>query len=174
MKILDHLKNRYVDLDLYKPILSEEVATFYLYNLSGQIVGYQQYRPEADKTKKNNPKEGRYYTYISKDKIGVFGLESLHLTPGIVFVTEGIFDSVRLTKIGLSSIATLCNSPSKELINFIRSLGRQVIVVCDSDEAGKNLSKSGDYSIVVEGFKDLGEASDDYVNSVAKRIKQVW
>jgi hypothetical protein len=51
MNIKTHLKQRHLDLELHRPILDEElnIATFLLYNLSGQLVGYQQYQPEGCK-----------------------------------------------------------------------------------------------------------------------------
>jgi len=51
MNIKTHLKHRHLDLELHRPILDEElnIATFLLYNLSGQLVGYQQYNPLGDK-----------------------------------------------------------------------------------------------------------------------------
>jgi hypothetical protein len=51
MNIKTHLKQRHLDLELHRPILDEElnIATFLLYNLSGQLVGYQQYNSLGDK-----------------------------------------------------------------------------------------------------------------------------
>ena len=103
--VLEHLKDRHVDLELHRPAIDEveRVATFYLYNLSNQFVGYQQYRPDANKTKNNHPKLARYFTYRKQPTLAVWGLESLHLTPHVVFLTEGIFDAARLTERGYSA-----------------------------------------------------------------------
>jgi hypothetical protein len=86
--ILEHLKHRYLDIDLHKPMIDEveRLATFYLYNLSGQIVGYQQYRPEGEKKPQNNPKLGKYYTYRKQPTVSVWGVESLHLSPDAIRV----------------------------------------------------------------------------------------
>lgn len=163
--ILEHLKGRHIDLNLHRPMIDEieRVATFYLYNLSGCIIGYQQYRPGADKTKNNHPKEARYFTYRSKETLSVWGIESLHLTPGIVFLTEGIFDAARLTNKGCSALASLTNNPTKDLRNWLQMLNRRVVAICDSDVSGNKLAKFGTTYEVVQGAKDLGDATDEYV-----------
>ena len=47
--MLTRLLKRRCNVSLHRPVLDseEQVATFYLWNLSGQLVGYQQYRPTA-------------------------------------------------------------------------------------------------------------------------------
>lgn len=162
--VLEHLKDRHIDLDLHRPWIDEveRVAVFYLYNQSGCIIGYQQYRPDADKTKNNHPKEARYFTYRKQPTLAVWGLESLHLTPHVVFLTEGIFDAARLTERGYSAIAALTNNPTKDLRNWLSMLNRKVVAVCDNDTAGRRLAKFGDVAVFTED-KDLGEADDEFV-----------
>jgi DNA primase len=162
--VLEHLKDRHVDLNLHRPWIDEDerVAVFYLYNLSGSIIGYQQYRPDADKMKDNHPKEGRYFTYRKQPTLAVWGVESLHLTPHVVFLTEGVFDAARLTERGYSALAALTNNPTKDLRNWLSMLNRKVVAVCDNDAAGRRLAKFGDVAVFTED-KDLGEADDDYV-----------
>ena len=43
----DHLESRHLDVELHRPMVDdqERVATFYLWNLSGQLVGYQRPLP---------------------------------------------------------------------------------------------------------------------------------
>ena len=163
--VLEHLKDRHVDLNLHRPWVDEDerVAVFYLYNQSGSIIGYQQYRPDADKTKNNHPKEARYFTYRSKETLSVWGIESLHLTPSIVFLTEGIFDAARLTNKGCSALASLTNNPTKDLRNWLQMLNRRVVAICDADVSGNKLAKFGTTYEVVQGAKDLGDATDEYV-----------
>lgn len=166
----EHLQQRHMDIDLHRPVIDEEnrVATFFLYNLSGQIVGYQQYRPDADKKPQNNPKEGRYYTYRKQPTVAVFGVESLHLSPCVVFLTEGIFDAARLTEKKCSALAVLSNDPSNDLKNFLFFLGRKVIAVCDNDVAGKKLAKFADEAIFTED-KDLGDSDQKFVDDLVKK-----
>ena len=162
--ILEHLKERHVDLNLHRPWIDEDerVAVFYLYNLSGSIIGYQQYRPNADKMKDNHPKEGRYFTYRKQPTLAVWGVESLHLTPHVVFLTEGVFDAARLTERGYSALAVLTDNPTKDLRNWLSMLNRKVVAVCDNDKAGRRLAKFGDVAVFTED-KDVGEATDEYV-----------
>ena len=171
MCLVDHLRARHLDLDLHQPVLDEvaDVVTFFLWNLSGQLVGYQQYRPGASKEKKNNPKEGRYYTYKRKTDVAVWGVESLHLTPNVVFVTEGVFDACRLTELGVSAVAVLSNDPSFDVKNWLMLLGRMVVIVADNDAAGKRLAKFGHYAVFTED-KDLGDSSEDFVKSLVERF----
>lgn len=169
----DHLLSRHVDLDLHRPVIDEHsnVATFYLWNLSGQLVGYQQYRPDCDKKMQNNPRDGRYFTYRRNDTIAVWGVESLKLSSDMIFLTEGIFDAARLTEKGVSALAVLSNNPNKDLKNWLRTLNRRVIAVCDNDVAGRKLAKFGDkveYSL----DKDLGDSSDEFVNILISKYER--
>ena len=57
-EMLQHLKDRHLDINRYEGLyINEEqkLCTFLLYNLSGQIVGFQQYRKDAPKTMRNDP-----------------------------------------------------------------------------------------------------------------------
>ena len=75
----EHLSSRHVNFFLHKVWLNEEnrVATFPLYNLSGLMVGYQMYRPGASKERKNDPREGRYFTRKSEGTLAVWGLTTV-------------------------------------------------------------------------------------------------
>ena len=164
--LLSHLEERYLNVELHKPFVDEEngAATFFLYNLSGQLVGYQQYNPKGDKKKFNCKAEGKYYTYRKLPTVSFFGVESLYNSDGVVFLTEGVFDAARMTYHGQSALATLCNNPPKDYYNFLSFLNRPVVVVCDNDDAGRKLAKFGHYVEVVPNGKDLGDAENDYVN----------
>lgn len=165
----NHLKSRHLDLDLHRPMLDEEnqVATFYLWNLSGQLVGYQQYRPTGEKKPQNNPREGKYFTYNHLPTLAVWGVETLHLTPHVLFLTEGVFDAARLTERGFSAVAALSNNPLG-LQSWLMCLNRRVVAVCDNDKAGKMLSKFGHYAVFTEDH-DLGDSSDEYVTELLRQ-----
>lgn len=169
--LVQHLKRRHLDLDLHRPWLDEveRVATFPLFNLSGQLVGYQQYRPEGEKKPNNNPKLGKYYTYKKQPTLAVWGVESLHLTPHVVFVTEGVFDAARLTEHGFSALAALSNDPTPEFGNWLWCLNRRVVAVCDNDKAGKKLAKFGD-QVAMTTDKDLGDSPDEVVFDLLDRF----
>jgi len=159
-----HLMRRHLNLDLHRPVLDDvnRVVTFYLYNLSGQLVGYQQYRPEGEKKPNNNPKEGKYFTYRQQSTLAVWGVESLHLNNNVVFLTEGLFDAARLTNRGYSAVAALSNSPTSDLRNWLTCLHKKVVAVCDNDVAGRKLAKFGDVAVFTTD-KDLGDSDEEYV-----------
>ena len=167
--VATHLKERHLDVNLHRPMVDEveRVATFYLYNLSGQLVGYQQYRPEGEKKPQNNPKEGKYFTYRKQPTLSVWGVESLDLSPHVVFVCEGLFDAARLTERGFSALAVLSNNPTPDLRNWLTMLNRKVVAVCDNDDAGRKLAKFGDCCVFTTD-KDLGDSSDEYVKNLLK------
>lgn len=168
MNVLQHLHSRYFDSTLHKVWIDETegVATYPLWNLSGQMVGYQQYRPSANKQKDNHPKDSRYFTYRKNKVAGVWGLESWKLS-NTLFVTEGTFDACRITYRGFSAIATLSNDLDDNLRRWLWTIrkARRVVVVCDNDAAGRRLAKYGHISCVVESG-DLGDASEEYVQQL--------
>jgi len=165
--ILEHLEKRHLDVSLHRPIINEveRVATFFIFNLSGQIIGFQQYRPEGLKTPSNDPRQGKYFTFRKQPTISVWGVESLHLSPNVVFLTEGVFDAARLTKRGFSALAVLSNNPSPDLKNWLIMLNRNIIAVCDNDSAGKKLAKFGNHAVFTTD-KDLGDSSEDFITNL--------
>jgi len=169
--LLQHLKNRHVDLDLHKVYIDEKeyIATFPLINFMGKMVGYHQYRPDKDKIPRNNPKEGRYFTYIPKGELAPWGIESWDLS-NVLFLTEGVFDAARFTDRGYSAIATFSYNPKnmKDLLLFYRST-RPVISICDSGTDGIKLAKYGhEYHVMPNEF-DIGDAPDEYVEKVLSK-----
>ena len=141
--LIEHLKERHLNIDLHKPILDFEsnTCTFILYSFAGVLTGYQQYKPLSDKKPFNHPKLSRYYTYKSKSIVSVWGLESLIAFSGPIFICEGIFDAARFTEKGIAAIATLCNNPPDDYRNWLDCIPRKKIVICDNDAAGLKLKK---------------------------------
>jgi len=177
--MLEHINDRHVDVNLHRVWCNEvdRVAYFPLWNLSGQMAGYQSYRPEASKVQKNDEK-GRYYTFRG-DKlmprhsktVTVWGLESYYRS-NVLFVTEGIFDAARLTELGVSAVAVLSNNPSTSTKNWlfcVRQM-RPVVAVCDPGNAGAKLAKVGHFAHTVNlpGLPDgdLGDAPQEYVQEL--------
>ena len=157
MDVLSHLHFRHCFPERYNFVSWDDVegtACFPLWNLSGKMVGYQQYRPDGDKKAYNHPKLGRYYTYC-KDNIGVWALETLDTRSDVIFVVEGIFDAVKLHLLNLPAVAVLANDP-KHIRPWLNSLGRATVAVCDNDAAGRKLAKSCQYALYVKDDKDLG------------------
>lgn len=189
----DHLRERGLDTSRTRVVVDEEagLATFLLYNLSGQIVGFQQYNPRGDKTRGGDRELVRraealgvspsalmrYFTRVFSEgdekKLAVWGLETLgderHL-----FLTEGVFDASKLHNAGQPAIAVLSNDP-QPLRSWLRSLGRLTIAVLDNDAAGSKLSRVADESVrTPDPWKDLGEmpqdAVDEFVSSTLREM----
>lgn len=172
----EHLISRNVDLNLHTPVIAPEVSTFLLYNMSGQIVGYQRYNPSFPSAfpgdgRQTNLRDRRYYNYVSSGQIGMFGLESYRANTKCVFITEGIFDCCRLTKRGATSFAVLTNNPSTSMRNFLLCLGVPIVAVCDDDPSGVKLRKAGHYFETVQDGKDLGECSETFVDYLLNKYK---
>jgi hypothetical protein len=176
--MLQHLKDRHMDLNLHTVWVDVDagVATFPLWNLSGQMVGYHTYRPGGSKDKKNDP-GGRYYTARGEkliprqcQTVAVWGMESWSLS-NTLFVTEGIFDACRLTQLGISAVAALANDPDGSMRNWFMMVrrNRPVVAVCDNDPAGRKLAKIASRTVTVDSSKDLGDATEEYVRNLIER-----
>jgi len=174
--VTEYLLRRHLNLNLHRPIVNEaeRTATFLLYNLSGQLVGYQQHRPDASKTpQKMGPREARYFTYRKQPTHGVWGLETFCLSGGPVFVTEGVFDAARLTAVGQTALATCCNDPQRDLGNWLQCLARPVVVVADNDKAGRMLAKFGNYvEYCPEAGQDLGDCPQEFVDFLVEKYNR--
>ena len=170
--VLANLLERELDLNLHTAWVDEDegLATLPLWNLSGEMVGYQQYRPFATKERRNDPRTGRYFTFRPKTEVSVWGLESYHLTPGLLFVTEGVFCAARLTHRGMSAVAVLGNDPTPSTVAWLRATGRHVVAVCDDDKAGKKLAKLGNTVVRMCGG-DLGDAPASFVDDLVRRFR---
>lgn len=176
--IEQHLRKRGLDPDKIQVIMDKEsnIATFLLYNLSGQLVGYQKYNPNGDKKIHNNGQLGKYFSYITKEsdkssKIAVWGVESISKDDPNLFVTEGIFDAVKLRNAGHPTVAVLTNNP-KILRSWFMALNKRTIAILDNDVAGKKLGNLTDESYTVpKPFNDLGEMSQQEVNEFLIKIK---
>jgi len=147
-------------------------VTFLLYNLSGQIVGYQRYNPDGSKTINGRHSneladDAKYFTYIhtegeekpreGKKSIGFWGLETVRPDDRLVFLTEGIFDAVKVHNAGYSALALLMNDP-KKYRPWFRAMSKVFVPILDRDDASTKLRKLGDrYFVVPEPYHDLGE-----------------
>ena len=168
--LFNHLQTRGMNPNLYRVVLDEKerLATFFLYNFSGQIVGYQHYRPEAGKECKNNPKEGRYFTYLPNGKDGVFGLDLISPADRTIYVTEGIFKAAVLHRLGYNAMAVLTSHP-KRLKPWFRIMKAtwNLIAIGDPDAAGLkliNTVKNG-----IQSPLDLDEMSDVDIKNFISR-----
>jgi hypothetical protein len=166
--IISHLKERGIDPEQTRLIIDEKDGDtyFFLYNLSGQMVGYQKYNPKYPKIgQRDNVKHTKYYNWVTDEddgkKIAVWGLESYHFTDRFLFITEGIFDTARVHQSGYPGIAVLCSDPSDQLKGWLKTIPQKKIVIYDNDKAGLKLRSVGDFSYSIEGGKDLNDLNPE-------------
>lgn len=161
---------RRFDLNRHRAWVGEGSATFPLLNLSGQMVGYQKYTPNAQKHC-SNPTLARYFTRSRKDVVLLWGLESFYCADTL-FVCEGVFDAAAVTYWGGSAVATLsseCNKSTLQWLSLISSV-RHTVLVLDKDEKGARLSKYC-WDVYVPDTNYLGDASDKEVLAIMQRFQ---
>lgn len=170
-----HIKSRRLDVNKYSAVwLSQRTMTFTvgLWNLSGQLVGFQQYKPNAGKERPDNPRDARYYTYATRPhkeaELLAFGVELLDPSKPVLFIVEGMFDAVHLHNMGQNCIATLSNNP-KHLRSWLGSLGYYIVALCEGDAAGKRLASSADEAVYLPDGKDPADMSIEwYIDLITK------
>lgn len=164
--MVSHLRGRGVDPEMTRVIIDEESGDtyFFLYNLSGQLVGYQKYNPNYSKVNKN-PQLAKYFTWVSDEgrgkKIAVWGLEYFDMNLPYIFLVEGVFDAARIREAGYPAIALLCNDPSSSLTRWLSTLPQTKIVIYDNDKAGRKLRRVGNYSYTVPTGKDVNDLTPE-------------
>lgn len=168
-----HLQKRNLNSNLHTVWVNEEegVATFPLFNLSGQLKGYQQYRPEQFKDQRNDPK-GKYWTFIPEPGVRLWGFESWSLTDTL-FLVEGIFDAAKITYLGFSALAALSNDVDINTKNFLQLTRRyrKVVAICDSDNSGLKLAKHAHKYFQLQDFKDVGDSPTEYILDLLHALK---
>jgi hypothetical protein len=176
MTVHEHLLSRGCEPSKYHMFVSEEdrTATFLLWNVSGQLVGYQQYRPDAPKTGKGNRQDLRYWTFIGPEgnfkKTAVFGLETLSWSDKHFFICEGIFDAIKVHNAGFPCLALLCNDPAP-LWNFLIATGKKIIAIVDNDNAGQKMKKfASDVLQVPPIYKDIGDMKQEDANILLRNF----
>lgn len=169
--LIAHLRDRHLDTSVHTVWLGHNVITFPIWNISGQLVGYQQYNPTASKLAKNNPREGRYFTRLPSGVVGVWGLESWSFSKTI-FICEGIFDAAKITWLGYSAIAVLSYKVNPTTTSWLNILmqSRDTVAVCDNDASGIKLAKYGNRSVVVNPYHDLGDSPLEYVEQLCSKL----
>jgi hypothetical protein len=168
-----HLHDRHFSMNLHRVWLSENTATVPLWNLSGQLVGYQQYRPLGSKEFNNDPREGKYFTRLERDRVGVWGLESWDFSDTL-FVCEGLFDACKVTWLGYSALAVFSNQLGKTTANWMNVLKshRRVVALCDADSVGLQLAEYAHNHVQISPWHDVGDAPIEYINNLCRQFNE--
>lgn len=142
---------------------NDEIVRFPLWTLgNGKLIGYCRYAWKAPKLRSNDS-EGRYINKANEAYCMLWGLEHFYDSETL-FVTEGVWDAIRVINTGYAAVAALTATPSKAFMTHWKLLigNRRVIVVCDSDAAGAKLAKLGtEYYTVPPPAKDLNELTQE-------------
>lgn len=162
-----HLIERNFRISRYNGCTVTDVdMTVLLWNLSGQLVGYQVYNPSLPK-KAKEPRDMKYFTNITKGQDGVFGLETVKWTFPYLFVCEGIFDAARLHAYGLPAIAVLGHHPT-HLTSWLKALPHTTVAAVQGDKAGLMLALVTDLAIYLPEGEDVGSLSEQQFNDFFK------
>lgn len=159
-----HLAARGLDPARYSGVfVADDSVTFALWNLSGQMVGYQTYRPDRPKAHDGAPREQRYFTFVSRygaqtPELAVWGLETAEAGRPL-FLCEGVFDACKLHSLGLACVATLGSDP-KPLRQWLACLPQLTVAVCDGDAAGRKLAKFADQVVYLPEGQDAGDLAE--------------
>ncbi len=141
------------DLYPYKAI-TDEVATFSLYDFNGSLSGFQQYRPLGPKKLQSNP-EGKYFAYVPEGRVGIFGLESWDFSETI-YLVGGLFKAATLNRLGYTALHVSAVS-YKALKPQLRLLCRPYLAIGDNDDEGRTfVARYGGFTSPV----DVDEMSD--------------
>lgn len=175
-KMLAHLHSRYFNPAKYSGVtVTPQCMSVMLWNLSGQAVGWQCYNPSLPKLHIDDPKLARYYTYVTKPcasknaELAVWGLETVHWTDKVLFLTEGVFDACRLHMFALPAVAVLSNNPV-HLTSWLKALPSVKVACVQGDAAGRKLAKYGDECVMLPAGKDVG----DLENREFLRLFEKW
>jgi hypothetical protein len=149
--VKEYLQNRCVPLDypfLYKTMPRRGVVIPFTYN--NQVVGHTTRFLDDRKPKYLNDMQPGY----------VFGTDLQHKDWQYTLVMEGVFDAL-----SINGLAVLHADVNDAQARLIRTLGREVIVVPDQDEAGMKLVDRAielGWAVSIpewpEGIKDINDA----------------
>ena len=136
MDLYRHLLTRNYDSSRYfNQVLDvqDSILTVYLTNLAGQFVGFQQYRPQEEAKRLNNPRLSRYFTYSQRGVNACWGLEVLDSSKKDLYLVEGIFKASTLHMLGYNALALLTSHP-KPMKSWLHTMDYNLIGIGDNDK----------------------------------------
>ena len=178
MLLSEHLAQRRLLPELYSNASVDEesgVATFALWSMTGQMVGFQQYRPGAPKSGLEKARDQRYFTFLRKEgekhtALSAFGVELLDRKQRVLFMAEGVFDVSPLHQRGVNALDVLTINP-KPLKGWLRSMGYYLVSLCEGDKAGRKLAGLADESVFLPEETDPAEQSDEWFDNLVSKYK---
>lgn len=161
-----HLLNRGMNPNLYPFAgIERDVARFPMYDFSGRMTGFNQYRPNGEKKAPNDPQLGKYFSYVSDKQVSVFGLESFLFSKQI-YLVGGMFKAATLHRLGYTALRVSGVSP-KALLPQLQLLRRPWYAIGDNDLEGVTfVSRYG-------GFQspcDVDEMPDEAVHQMLEQL----
>ena len=175
-QLRQHLCNRGLDFDKfdYRVSMTDSLAYFFLYNLSGQLTGYQKYNPDGEKgfraSKKNDKTwKAKYYTYKTENTLAFYGAYSYNVYKPL-FLVEGIFDAIKIINNGASCFALLTSSPSKQMAGFLNTLPNKKYIIDDNAGHAKKTFRHvvAERLLPPSEYGDVGDMPQDEVNLFLK------
>ena len=134
VRLILHLRSRSLR-SFDHMIISGGRAHFLLYALSGKLTGYQRYNPWGKKLPHSNTlgDDAKYYTWVSSGEVGFWGAQFYDPYCPLLFITEGIFNAVKVVNEGWPCFAMLTATPSKSAASFLNMLPNQLVIIKDND-----------------------------------------
>lgn len=147
----------------------EEHVVFPLVMPGGKYIGHQRYFWRRTE-------QGRYITTIlpAYKNLAFYGYDNCFgFSP--LFVTEGVWDSIRIGNCYVDSVAILTNKPSKQLRQYLYFLanGRPVYAMLDKDDAGDKMRVFDRWFKPPYHYKDWNEVPhDDCFQYITKILEE--
>lgn len=172
-KLDEHLKSRRFDKSIYSAVWCDvDCMTVGLWNLTGSLVGYQQYKYKNPKDRQKNPRDMKYFTFAGSEgcssRLSAFGVDLLNKNDPVLFLVEGIFDATPLHNKGRNALAVLGND-QKNLRNWIDSMNYYVVALCDSDPAGLRLGNYAHTVVRLPEGRDPADMSDEWFDELINK-----
>jgi hypothetical protein len=147
-----------------------EIVTFPLWVPGGKLIGYQRYIWNADKLRDNNSK-GRYFTWVADThkKCYVYGYDSV-FGCGPLFVTEGVWDCVKVHINWFDCVATLTSTPHKQTKQWLRFIAGRRPIVAIADNDGVLGRGWADEVVHINNYKDIGDMPREEAGQLLKEV----
>ena len=169
--IRKHLKQRHLDVDMYHCHVDDEAdkVTFWLADDRLRLAGILQYYPNGSKDTTDS--NSKYFSKSSKEgMVPLFGMETFHWSPEVIFLSEGAFDAIRPANRGYTSLAMLSSNVHKRTRNWITSRGRRTILVRDNDHLLESTKRERDHiknfvdDIYIPAAEDMAAMTEDEID----------